>query len=80
LFSDDLKNLLVQVITSWQVLAVTGVLIAYVFLVRYVARLYRRNRPFSRPGKKEKAAGEKAGVVEPSDDDDLGLEEKSGEE
>jgi hypothetical protein len=78
--SDELKNLLGQVITSWQVLVVTGILIVYVFLVNYVARLYHRNRPFSRPGKKEKAAAEEAGTVEPSVDDDLGLEEASEEE
>jgi hypothetical protein len=80
LFSDELKSILIQVITSWQVLAATGVLILYVFLVRYVARLYRRNRPlsFSSP-KKEKTAGEEAGGVEPSDDD-LGLEEASERE
>jgi hypothetical protein len=77
LLSDELKNLLVRVIASWQVLVVTGILIVYVFLVNYVARLYHRNRPFSRPGKKEKAAGAEAGAVEPSASDDLGLEEKS---
>jgi flagellar biosynthesis/type III secretory pathway M-ring protein FliF/YscJ len=80
LFSDELKSLLIQVITSWQVLAVTGVLIIYVFLVRYVARLYRRNRPLSSSPKKEKASGgEEAKDMEPSGDDDLGLEETSGE-
>jgi hypothetical protein len=80
LFSDELKSLLIQVITSWQVLAATGVLIVYVFLVRYVARLYRRSRPVSFSPKKEKAGREEAKGVEPSDDDDLGLEETSGEE
>jgi hypothetical protein len=81
LFSDELKSLLIQVITSWQVLVVTGILIIYVFLVRYVARLYRRSRPLSfSPKKKEKAPdGEEARDIEPSGDD-LGLEETSGEE
>jgi cytochrome b561 len=80
LFSDELKSLLIQVITSWQVLAVTGILILYVFLVRYVARLYRRNRPPSFSKKKAKAGGEvPADTVEPSGDDDLGLEENSKE-
>jgi hypothetical protein len=77
LFSDELKTLLIEVITSWQVLAVTGVLILYIFLVRYVARLYRRSRPLSFSSGKEKASGEDAKGVEPSADDDLGLEEKS---
>jgi hypothetical protein len=79
LFSGELKSLLIQVITSWQVLTVTGIIIAYIFLVRYVARLYHRGRPISFSSKKkEKAAGEEAKGVEPSDDD-LGLEEKSEE-
>lgn len=80
MFSDELKSLLIQVITSWQVLVVTGVLVVYVFLVRYVAKLYRRSRPFSYAPGNEKAAGKKAKGVEPSADDDLGLEETSGEE
>jgi Na+-transporting methylmalonyl-CoA/oxaloacetate decarboxylase gamma subunit len=76
LFNDELKSLLIQVITSWQVLAVTGFLIVYVFLVRYVARFYRRDRPFSSSFNKEKTSKEEAGAAEPSDSDDLGLEEK----
>jgi hypothetical protein len=79
MFTDELKNLLIQVITSWQVLAVTGVLVVYVFLVNYVARLYHRNKPrplYGRKPKKGKAGAAPAGEVEPSADDDLGLEEK----
>jgi flagellar biosynthesis/type III secretory pathway M-ring protein FliF/YscJ len=79
LFSDELKNILIEVITSWQVLAVTVILILYVFLVRYVARLYHRKRPLSYSPGKEKPAGEETKGVEPSGDDDLGLEEKSEE-
>jgi hypothetical protein len=80
LLSDELKSLLIQVISSWQVLAATGVLILYVFLVRYVARVYRRNRPLSSPKKKAKSGGEApADTVEPSAGDDLGLEEKEDE-
>ena len=45
MFSSEIRNLLIQVITSWQVLAVTGVLVVYVFLVNYVAKLYRHRRP-----------------------------------
>jgi hypothetical protein len=44
-----------------------------------VANLYRRKRPLSFSPGKEKASKEKAKAMEPSDDDDLGLEEKSGE-
>jgi hypothetical protein len=79
LFSDELKALLIEVITSWQVLTATGVIIVYIFLVRSVANIYRRKRPLSFSPGKEKASKEKAKAVEPSDDDDLGLEEKSDE-
>jgi hypothetical protein len=78
--SDELKDLLIQVITSWQVLAATGVIIVYIFLVRYVANIYRRNRRLSFSPKKEKTPDTAANAVEPSgDDDDLGLEEKTEE-
>jgi hypothetical protein len=36
--SDELKRLLIQVITSWQVIGVSVVLILYLSLVFYVAR------------------------------------------
>jgi flagellar biosynthesis/type III secretory pathway M-ring protein FliF/YscJ len=78
-FSEELKNLLFLVITSWQVIAVTVVLILYFVLVSYVARLRRRPRPISMETapKKGKSApqGEPSEVVEVSEDDDLGLEE-----
>jgi len=45
MFSSEMRNLLFQVISSWQVLAVTGVLIIYIFMVNSVARIYRRRRP-----------------------------------
>jgi hypothetical protein len=79
LFNSELKSLLIEVITSWQILVVTGVLILYVFLVRYVARLHRVNRTLSPFPKKKKAAREEAKGIEPSADDDLGLEERSAE-
>lgn len=43
----ELLQLLPQVLTSWEVLAVTVVLILYFFLVFYVARLYSRPKSFS---------------------------------
>ncbi|MFQ3547427.1 MAG: hypothetical protein SNJ56_03745 [Termitinemataceae bacterium] len=42
----EVVHLLVQVITSWEVLGVTVVLIVYMFLVFYVSRLYHRPRSF----------------------------------
>jgi hypothetical protein len=80
--SDELKDLLIQVITSWQVLTATGVIVVYIFLVRYVANIYRRNRPpsFSPKKEKKKTPDTAANEVEPSgDDDDLGLEEHTEE-
>ena len=40
----EVRELLAQVITSWQVLVVTIVVILYFSLVSYVADLYRRPR------------------------------------
>ncbi|MDR0624036.1 MAG: hypothetical protein LBG10_06345 [Treponema sp.] len=83
MFSKDMTALLIRVISSWQVIAVTVVFILYTFLVSYVARLYRRPRPMSmlpsRPkAKKTKAAGApESGEAESAEDagDELGLEE-----
>jgi hypothetical protein len=81
MFSGELKNLLIQVITSWQVLLVTGILVVYIFLVNYTARVYRRGHNRIRPsGKKAKAEEPNAAPAgQPSGDDELGLEEKTGE-
>ncbi|MCL2804978.1 MAG: hypothetical protein FWD26_03465 [Treponema sp.] len=72
-------ELLKQVITSWQVIAITVALILFLNIVFYVARRY--HRPMSMPkisfkGKKGKKA-EKAAPQEEivTHDDDLGLEE-----
>ena len=48
MFSAEIRKLLFQVITSWQVLTVTGILIVYIFLVNYIARIYHR-RPHQSP-------------------------------
>jgi len=80
MFSEEVRGLLAQVITSWQVLAVTVVLIIYVFLVNYVARTHSRRR-FSMPKIKKKKSS-KTQVPAPeaaSEDDELGLEETSKE-
>jgi hypothetical protein len=79
MFTQEFRDLLIQVITSWQVLVVTGVLIFYIFLVNYAARLYHHRRPAPSPGsgKKKKASG--AGSP-PVVSDDLGLEEEGSED
>ena len=75
MFSDEIKKLLFQVITSWQVLTVTVVLVLYVFLVNYVARTHHHRRQFSLPKAKKSAAAAPAPSA-PSETDELGLEEK----
>ena len=83
MFSSEVRNLLIQVITSWQVLAVTGVLILYVFLVNYVAKLYRRRKipPMIMP-KIKKQKPDDADVPEANDaseSEDVELEEEGKE-
>ena len=81
MFNAEIRRLLAQVITSWQVLVVSGVIVVYIFLVNYVAKAYHR-RP-RRPPASKKAKPEKplAPAKSPkSDDDELGLEEADSTE
>ena len=76
MFSKELFGFLLKVITSWQVIAVSVVLIVYFSLVSYVARLYHprpSNFSFSSKPKKEKKAAVQ--MPETSEDENLGLEE-----
>jgi hypothetical protein len=78
----EVSNLIIQLITSWQVILVTIVVFFYFFLVSYVARLhYKLKAPgMSRPPKmkkiprKETSAAIEAELTEGSDD--LGIEEE----
>ena len=67
-----------EVITSWQVLAVTVVLVIYVFIVNSVARLHHRRKHPAMP--KIRAGAPEALAATPAEPgtDELGLEE--GEE
>ena len=82
MFSADVRSLLVQVFSSWQVLTVTLVIILYFFLVTYVAKVYHnRPRKTPLPKKKSKAKEKEAGEEKPEDplldeSDELGLEEQ----
>ena len=80
MFSDEIKKLLVEVISSWQVLAVSGVLIIYVFLVNSVARIYRHPRPPRRPMFKPKPAVKEEAPAVHSNTEDLILEDEETEE
>jgi flagellar biosynthesis/type III secretory pathway M-ring protein FliF/YscJ len=79
-FSEELKDLLFRVITSWQVIVVTVVLILYFLLVSYVARLRRHSRPIAMERMPKRAKNsdkvEAAETTEVAEDDDLGLEEE----
>jgi flagellar biosynthesis/type III secretory pathway M-ring protein FliF/YscJ len=81
-FSEELRDLLFRVITSWQVIVVTVVLILYFLLVFYVARLRRRSRPITMEEMPKRARNsgkdKSAESVEVTEEDDLGLEEEQG--
>jgi hypothetical protein len=78
--SKELIEVLFQVVKSWQVLAVTGALILYFFLISKVTRGHRRPRAIARTNPLGKTKGAPAPVGEPdvetTDNDDLGLEEE----
>jgi hypothetical protein len=78
MFSGELISLLKQVISSWQVIAVSGALVLYLFLVSYVARTYKRPRGPSLVRRTKRDAPLPVGEpdLETSDNDDLGLVEE----
>jgi hypothetical protein len=78
MFSGELISLLKQVITSWQVIAVSVALVLYIFLVSYVARTYQRPRASPFIGRPKRGVPPPAGEpdLETSDSDDLGLAEE----
>jgi hypothetical protein len=73
LFSEQLKDVIFRVVSSWQVIAVSIALIFYFLLVSYVGRAYHRPRmgPIIPKIKKERKTNE----AEVAADDDLGIEE-----
>jgi hypothetical protein len=48
MFSKELSELLIQVIMSWQVIAVTIALVFFMYLVNYAARRYHRPHAVSK--------------------------------
>jgi hypothetical protein len=80
MFSKEMIDFLIKVITSWEIIVVTVALILFFTLVSYVARVYHPSH-FSfdskpKKVKKEKAPAESAVVPEGNDDDDLGIDEE----
>jgi len=57
MFSEELRNLLFQVIKSWQVIAVSVALVLYISLVNYAARAHHKPASVSKikPKKKDKS-------------------------
>ena len=76
MFSGEFRDLIIKVITSWQVIVVTIVVLVYIFLVNSVSKSYTRSRKPANP-KPAKAKPPK-GKQEPDeqvDDSELGLED-----
>ena len=76
MFSNGLTELLTEVIKSWQVLAVTIVLIIYMYLVTYAARTHHRPRSVSKSKPKKVKAPPKEVVVKEESDDETDSEEE----
>ena len=73
MFNAEVRKLLIEVVSSWQVWVVTAVLVLYIFLVNFVARLYHRPSGFGLPSRsKSRPAAASAGP----EVDELGLEEE----
>jgi hypothetical protein len=60
MFSPELRELLTQVIKSWQVIAVSVALVFYIWLVKYVSRRYHRPHMSRSKPKRAKKTKEKA--------------------
>ena len=81
MFSKEMINLAIQLISTWQVIAVTVVLVLFVFLINYVAKPHHQPLFVSKakPKKAKSAAkAEKTDKKKSADEainDELGLEE-----
>ena len=81
MFTKEMFGFLLKVITSWQIIFITVILVIYFTLVTHVARIYHPRRSgFSfkpKPKKeKKKAAAVEAPESSEDDDDDLGIEQE----
>ena len=76
MFGEEVRKLLVEVIRSWQVIAVTIALVIYVFIINYAARTHH---PIRRPRKASKLKAKEVIPETPaaSEPDELGLEEEN---
>ena len=70
-----LRDLIFKIISSWQVIVATVVIIIYVFFVNFVSQVHYRRRQVKFKHKKAKAQGKATPEAEVTDDSELGLEE-----
>ena len=82
MFSKEFLDLLVQLIKSWQVIAVSIVLVIYLYIVSYTARSYHRPRAAkkitlkkTKKAKPEPSQGPEETESGHNTNDELGLEE-----
>ena len=75
MFNEEIRAMLSEVIRSWQVIAVTVVLVIYLTIVRNVARTYHPPRSPSIPKAKKEKDPAPLPPPSPDDSDELGLEE-----
>jgi len=77
MFNEEVRRLLVQVVSSWQVWVVTIVLVLYISVVNRVSKIYYKTKRRDPPKAKAKAQTPKTPA--PTENDELGLEEQSTE-
>jgi hypothetical protein len=78
-FSGQFFNIALQVVRSWQVIVAAVVIVIYMFLVSYVAKMYNNRGSRFSGSRREKASAPPEAVgaedVSDTDDSELGLEE-----
>ena len=78
MFSGGILDLTMQLISTWQVIAVTVALVLYMFLIKYVAQPYHRPRSVSKTkARKAKTSAKKEKKEKPVDTDseEIGMQE-----
>ena len=80
----EIRRILAQVVTSWQVIAVTIVLVIYVFLINYVSRIHQKRPRLPSLSRKKSKSSETplpaaASPAAKTDSEELGLEEETVE-
>ena len=75
MFSKELTDLIISVLTSWQVLAATLGIAVYIAIVSRAARLYRSARPKTPRVKRFGKEKKEKETAENAETDELGLEE-----